>query len=191
MKSLLALLLIVMTFSGCGLKEKSYEDEIYAIVNEYIRTDRDFKYFENEKLDVKFLLSDELQRPDPFNEPLDIESDTLFSKGDIVYMAAQDKDTLPILLKAGKLKLPKLIKLVDIDTLQPPGGKKFWDAMHDKYGLVFIVTIGKPIFTKDHKTAILDVSCSGGGFSSSGSRIILRKDKGSWKVLKSIMIWIS
>jgi hypothetical protein len=191
MKKLFYLASTIIVITSCGSGEISPEDEIYAIVNEYIKTDHDFQYFANPKSDVKLLLSHKLEKPDNFTDPFTVKPDTLFSKEDIAYMMKQAEDTIPFLLKTTKLRLPNTVKLVNNDSLRPPKGKNFWDSLYEKNGLVCIVTIGKPVFTKDHKTALIDIASSAGSLAGTGSRVILRKDKGRWKVVKSILRWIS
>ncbi|KOS04734.1 hypothetical protein AM493_00735 [Flavobacterium akiainvivens] len=184
MKNLLILLFAAGLLASCTT-EKPSDDEIYDVVNHYISTDEDF--LNGPKHGLKVFLREECRTPLSYKDSLNLKPDSLFTKDDIDYITIQDKDTIPFILKKDRLKVPYGTTLISHTAF-----KQLSDSeIYDKYGLIVIINIGKPLFSEDHKTAVITVSSWMGSRAGAGARCILKKDGKGWKVVKSELLWIS
>ncbi|HYD91561.1 MAG TPA: hypothetical protein VEA37_08770 [Flavobacterium sp.] len=171
--------------------EPSSKDEIYEVVNAVLQP---FDTVPEAADSDKYILSDRLDEVKRYpGDSLGIHfySD-MFTKEDIAYIFKQANDTTAISL-AGHIRVKKA-RLVSADSIakifDSPKLEVSWENFYKKYGHGF-TSVSKPVFSVDHKTALITIAYHGGSLSGGGTLYILRKEKSGWVVKSGRMRWIS
>jgi hypothetical protein len=167
------------------------EADIYKIVN-LLLEDHPAEPKAKKSLSNKFMPLQEYP-PNFFDE---LNKSSIFSTADKTYIREQFKDTSNAFLKESLVR--KDVKIIPEDTIQiliqkfiQKGEKeKFWNHFYKNYGEE-LITIGKPYFSRDGNKAVAIIGRSRGPSSGGGYKYYLQKTDGRWKVIKSILVWIS
>lgn len=180
--------------SSCAEKhfaEPTSEDEIYEVVNAVLKPYDTIPEAANRD---KFVLSDRLDAVKRYPEDslgIHFYSD-IFTKEDIAYIFEQADDTTAISI-AGHITVKKA-RLVPADSIDKifdsPRLDVSWKNFYKKYGHGF-TSVSKPVFSVDHKAALITIAHHGGPLSGGGTLYLLRKEKSGWVIKSGRMRWIS
>lgn len=140
------------------------------------------------KIDVKVMPSKkegELIAPEPPGNYVYVQqllyssekSPAFFSKSDSTYLLYQND-----VHKSLNIDLAFSKKLNTISFEESQTDKQGWDKRY--------YSISVPIFSKDGNTAYVELNYYAGDFGN-GFAIILKKEKGVWKIIQSRLSWIS
>ena len=181
-------------FISCNEKspaKPTSEDEIYEVVNAVLKPYDTIPEAANRD---KYILSDRLDAVKRYpDDSLGIHfySD-IFTKEDIAYIFEQANDTTAISLsrhitvkKARLVPADSITKIFDSPKLEAS-----WENFYKKYGYGF-TSVSKPVFSVDHKTALITIANHSGPLSGGGTLYILRKEKSGWVIKSGRARWIS
>ncbi|AWH85408.1 hypothetical protein HYN59_09900 [Flavobacterium album] len=121
----------------------------------------------------------------------------VFPKEDFRIIQRQLNDTIAFQLHSEKLLAE--VNLISDDTIskmshnaeQANNSSLFWEQYHGKYGEKALITISKPIFSKNGTIAVVSLGYSYGRLSGYGQTFVLEKVNKKWKIKKVLSMWIS
>lgn len=197
MRNIAFLLILVSLFAGCQQNTKvkvktehGIDKDIYDVVNICLAS-RDTR-----ESTAIWNVEDELSTALYYENPASIKYlKKYFLEEHATDIAIQLKDSTIFYLKQEKIL--KDARVVSSDTLrtiskrlEKEGKRKyFWQELQKRYE-GWLITISKPLFSKNKDFAILYMGTYNGG-TSSGNQYKLRKKNGRWEIEKISPLWIS
>ncbi len=111
-----------------------------------------------------------------------IDIEFLFNQADKIKIYNLDKNKINHQTISAS-ELEQLRKNSDVD--------KFFDTLKKAYGAWSYTRISQPLFTKDEKTIIFYISHYCGSLCGSGHRVIMKFEKGKWRIKQNKRTWVS
>jgi hypothetical protein len=109
-----------------------------------------------------------------------------FHKDEFGYIQQQLNDTT-----AFQLHRDSISEAVNLIKVQKTNGiRSFW-KVYNKNHTGALITISKPVFSKNGKIAVVSFSSSYGSLSGSGYMLAFEKKTEGWKITKTLYFWIS
>ncbi len=196
MKNILFLFSLVLTCLSCtkGAEKthtQPFEEETYEMLKTLLVTPA-------EEPVVEFVLSDKLTM-EPFQAITDypIKLEKAFAEEDVAYIRKQINDTTSFNINHAKsfghvtIVEEDTIMKIHNEAVKARNFKLFWEKYRKKYGDKALLSVSKPIFSKDGKTAVILFGYSRGPLSGHGNIYKLEKTPTGWKIIKSLAGWIS
>lgn len=192
MKKNLTYLICILLFIDCTNSEKKTSNEvtdedIYKIVKMVLND-----MSPQQKLDGTddWYILNELQTPSFVDENPSFDLGKYFSKDDIIFINHQISKRKVFTLQQDSLKSKKLLSKKIIDSFYDKNAKNrrntFFENYTRKYGNNFYHSFSLPVFSKDKKTILIDVSSFLGG----GQTILFKNINGHWKS-EAVISWVS
>ena len=192
MKKNLTYLICILLFVGCTNSEKKTSNEvtdadIYKIVKILLNDMSSQQKLEGTN---DWFIINELETPFFVYENPSFKLENYFSKEDIIAINKQISTRKKFILLQDSIKSKTLLskKIIDsfIDEKAKNRRNTFLENYSKKYGNNFYQTISLPIFSKDKKTVLIDVSSFLGG----GQSILFKNIDGNWKS-ETVVSWSS
>nr|WP_298655184.1 hypothetical protein [uncultured Flavobacterium sp.] len=184
MKSFIQYLFLTVLLTGCTNHRKNdslkvTDDEIYEFVKMVLK---DLE--KNQKLEgtQDYYLQDQLATPSFVYDNPGFKLDKYFQKDDLNFIQKQIRERKNFLLIQDSIKSKRIISKKTIDSFN--NNRKdnidrkshFIESYKREYGNNFYEKLSLPIFSKNKKTVLIDISSFFGG-----KTIIYRKENNKWK----------
>lgn len=119
------------------------------------------------------------------------ELDTILNKNDIEFVLKQANYSPHFKLDPEYLKGKNIIALDTIKsfTVNNEVRSSYWENLHKRYGSVCFIRM--PLFSRDFKTAIVDIGIHCGTLCGEGGRYVYKKKEGKWVLIATINEWVS
>ncbi len=120
-----------------------------------------------------------------------------FPEDELLQIRKQLKDTVSFRLRPEMLK--EKVNVIPAETIQKMlreaekagKGRLFWQLYHQKYGDKTLISISKPVFSKNGTMAVVSLSYSHGSLSGFGYTLLLEKTGDEWRIIRQLSIYIS
>ncbi len=191
MKSIIKYIFFVILFISCTNQKKSdssevTDDEIYMIVKMVLK---DFETHQKIDGTFEYYLQDELETPPQAFLIPNFDFQKYFSKNDLNFIDKQIVERTNFKLIQDSIKTKKIISKKIIQTFDTEKNDQlnrkdtFIKNYQKKYGSKYYDIISLPLFSKDKKTVLIDVSNIFGGRS-----MIYKKNNDKW-VSNIVISW--
>ena len=184
MKSFTKYIFFVILFISCTNQKKSdssevTDDEIYIIVKMVLK---DFEVHQKIDGTFEYYLQDELETPPQAFLIPNFDFQKYFSKNDLDFIDKQIVERKNFKLLQDSIKTKRIISKKIIQTFdtgkndQLSRKDRFIENYKKKYGTKYYNILSLPVFSKDKKTVLIDVSSIFGGRS-----LIYKKNNDKWE----------
>mgnify|MGYP003584298981 CR=1 FL=1 len=184
MKSFIQYLFLTVFIIGCTNHRKNdslkvTDDEIYVFVKMVLK---DLEKTQKLEGTQDYYLQDELETPSFVYDNPNFKLDKYFQKNDLDFIQKQIGERKDFLLIQDSIKSKRIISKKIIDSFNNDRKDNIDRKSHflknyiKKYGNNFYDKLSLPIFSKDKKTVLIDISSFSGGRT-----IIYRKENNKWK----------
>ena len=184
MKSFIQYLFLTVFLIGCTNHRKNNsskvtDDEIYVFVKMVLK---DLEKTQKLEGTQDYYLQDQLATPSFVYDNPSFKLDKYFQKDDLDFIQKQIGERKNFLLIQDSIKSKRIIskKIIDSFNKDRKGNidrkSYFLNKYKKKYGTNYYDRLSLPIFSKDKKTVLIDISSFFGG-----KTLIYRKENGKWK----------
>jgi len=191
MKSFIQYLFLTIFLIGCTNHRendslKVTDDEIYVFVKMVLK---DLKKTQKLESTQDYYLQDKLVTPSFVYDNPSFKLENYFQKDDLDFIQKQIRERKNFLIIQDSIKSKRIISKKTIDSFNNDRKNNIDRKSHflinymKKYGNTFYHTFSLPIFSKDKKTVLIDISSFYGG-----QTLIYRKENSKWKS-KVIVSW--
>ncbi|WP_116786885.1 hypothetical protein [Flavobacterium psychrotrophum] len=112
------------------------------------------------------------------------KADSIFKKEDVDFIYEQARYGPLFKIDERKLKIKKNIILPELCDVFGEDQKEYWENIHNQFGS--FTTISMPLFSRDHKTAIISLSYDCGMMCGYSGKYIYKKTASRWQL---ITVW--